>query len=83
MANKSDALHDLLADYLIQEIKDPGTDPETGEKQKIDPRVLAVARAFIKDNPPEKVPSAYGPSGVLKDFLDEMGKLPFANKAGK
>ncbi len=81
MANKSDDLRDLLADYLIDAIKNPEVDPETGSVGRVDPRVLAVARAFVKDNPPESLPTPESSSGMLDEFLNH-GKLPFDGTSG-
>ena len=72
MANKSDDLRDQLADVLL-ELTKITTDDE-GNPLPPDPRVLAVARAFIKDNPPEELPTPDSVAGVLEDH---MKNLPF------
>lgn len=74
--NKSDTLRDRLADVLLEGLEDRN-DPETGERVPPDPRVLAVARAFVKDNPPEDVVTAESTSGLLAEHI---AGLPFVPK---
>ncbi len=80
MANKSDQLRDLLADHLIDAIQNPDKDDD-GNPVGIDPRLLSVARQFVKDNPPEDLPTPESSAGLLEGVLE--GSLPFAVEAGQ
>tara|TARA_Y100000593_G_scaffold38811_1_gene75118 strand:+ start:1922 stop:2143 length:222 start_codon:yes stop_codon:yes gene_type:complete len=67
MANKSDELRDALVETLLAAIKEQGTETPAA--------VLAVARGYLRDCPPEEtIPTAGSGSGVLKEFLEQ---LPF------
>ena len=69
MANSSDDLRDALVETLLNAIREQGTDTPSS--------LLNVARAYIKDFPPqEPIPLAGSASGILSEFLDQ---LPFAD----
>ncbi|MBP5855673.1 hypothetical protein KAJ83_01530 [Marivibrio halodurans] len=70
--NRSSEIRDILARVLIEQLQ--AEDP--------DPRIIATAQRYIKENPPEDIPTTDSPAGALDQFMKEKG-LPFpSNKEG-
>ena len=67
MTDRSEELRDTLVTILLDTLKEHGTETPSS--------VLNVARAYIKDNPPEeRIPMPGSNSAVLAEFLVD---LPF------
>lgn len=79
---ESDDIRDVLAETLYNAIKNgvPVKDDETGKVYfaPASAAILAVARAYVKDNPPKTLPTPQSPSGKLAAF--GASRLPFAAK---
>lgn len=71
----SDDIRDALATHLHDRITKPG-------EEEVPAAVLAVAVAYLKQNPPASLPPPGSPTGLLKKHLESRKDLPFGGPKG-